>query len=72
MSKERKLVGYNNFVRTNPCTDKFDMIKFHSLEFYCSDAVNFSSRFAFGIHFIIYRLLLLISIPILTLTLIFI
>lgn len=46
---ERKLVGYSNFVRSNPNTDKFEMIKFHSIEYYCSDAVNFSSRFSFGL-----------------------
>ena len=47
--KERKLVGYNNFIRSNPNSDKFEMIKFHSIEYYCSDSLNFSSRFSFGL-----------------------
>lgn len=46
---ERKLVGYNNFIRNNPKTDKFDIIRFHSIEYYCSDSSNFSSRFSFGL-----------------------
>lgn len=45
---ERKMVGYNNFVRNNPKSDKFEIIKFHHVEFWCSDAVNSSRRFTWG------------------------
>ena len=51
MAAERKLVGFEAFKlnRSNPLTDKFDILRFHSLEFYCSDATNTSRRFVWGL-----------------------
>lgn len=48
---ERKLVGFEAFKlnRANPMTDKFEILRFHSLEFYCSDATNTSRRFTWGL-----------------------
>lgn len=37
----RKLVGYHNFVRNNPRSDKFEIEKFHHIEFWCSVAIFF-------------------------------
>ena len=48
-SEGRRLVGFDNFVRHNPKSDKFDILKFHSIEFYCNDASNVSSRFMWGL-----------------------
>lgn len=45
------LVGYEQFVRHNPKSDKFDVRKFDHIEFYCGDATNASRRFAFGLGF---------------------
>jgi hypothetical protein len=45
---ERKLVGFDNFVRHNPLSDKFEIIKFHHLEFYTADAISCASRFTWG------------------------
>lgn len=45
---ERKLVGFDNFVRHNPMTDKFEIKKFHHIEFYTSDAINVAGRFTWG------------------------
>ncbi|KAF0708855.1 hypothetical protein As57867_006173, partial [Aphanomyces stellatus] len=47
-SKKVKLVGYENFVRNNPKTDRFSMHKFHHMEFYCQDATNVSKRFGWA------------------------
>ncbi|ETI53876.1 4-hydroxyphenylpyruvate dioxygenase [Phytophthora nicotianae P1569] len=44
-----KLVGCKNFVRHNPMTDRFDVHKFHHIEFYCADATNVARRFAWGL-----------------------
>eukprot|EP00951_Prasinocladus_malaysianus_P049794 scaffold673671_cov62-Prasinocladus_malaysianus.AAC.1 len=38
----RKLVGYKNFKRSNPKSDKFEMHRFHHIEFWCADATNTS------------------------------
>lgn len=46
---ERKLVGHDNFVRHNPMTDKFDIDRFHHVEFWCSDAINVAKRFMFSL-----------------------
>lgn len=46
---ERKMVGYDNFVRHNPLSDKFEIIKFDHVEFWCSDAVNTARRFTWGL-----------------------
>ncbi|KAF0693366.1 hypothetical protein As57867_000654, partial [Aphanomyces stellatus] len=43
-----KLVGFQNFVRHNPKSDRFAMHKFHHVEFYCQDATNVSKRFGWG------------------------
>ena len=45
-SVERKLVGYDNFKRSNPKSDKFEILCFHHVEFYCSDSTNVSRRFS--------------------------
>lgn len=45
----RQLVGFDNFKRCNPFSDKFGIEKFHSLEFYCNDATNVSRRFMWGL-----------------------
>jgi 4-hydroxyphenylpyruvate dioxygenase len=39
-----KLVGYNNFVRHNPKSDKFTIHRFHHVEFWCADATNTYKR----------------------------
>lgn len=48
-TKRRKLVGYDNFVRHNPKSDKFELKHFHHVEFYCQDATNMARRFGFGL-----------------------
>jgi hypothetical protein len=35
-----RLVGAKNFVRHNPRSDKFEVLKFHHVEFWASDATN--------------------------------
>ena len=45
----RQLVGFDNFKRHNPFSDKFAIQRFHSLEFYCNDATNVSRRFMWGL-----------------------
>lgn len=52
MGKEEqdfKLVGYKNFVRHNPMTDRFAVKKFHHIEFWCGDATNTYRRFSWGL-----------------------
>lgn len=39
-----KLVGFANFVRSNPRADRFDVLKFHHIEFWCGDATNTYKR----------------------------
>eukprot|EP00605_Chrysophyceae_sp_TOSAG23-4_P002592 GSChrysophyteH1.ASY1.ANO1.2862.1 assembled CDS len=34
--------------RTNPMTDKFDVKRFHHVEFYCSDSTQAANRFTWG------------------------
>ncbi|RHY36960.1 hypothetical protein DYB34_008737 [Aphanomyces astaci] len=46
--KTMKLVGYENFVRHNPKSDRFAMHKFHHVEFYTQDATNVSKRFGWA------------------------
>ncbi|KAL3754864.1 hypothetical protein ACJRO7_002028 [Eucalyptus globulus] len=48
-SDEFKLVGFSNFVRSNPRSDRFPVRRFHHVEFWCSDATNVSRRFAWGL-----------------------
>ncbi|XP_057956355.1 4-hydroxyphenylpyruvate dioxygenase [Malania oleifera] len=44
-----KLVGYANFVRTNPRSDRFAVKRFHHIEFWCTDATNVARRFSWGL-----------------------
>ncbi|WCJ26622.1 4-hydroxyphenylpyruvate dioxygenase [Euphorbia peplus] len=44
-----KLVGFSNFIRINPRSDRFPIKKFHHIEFWCSDATNTSRRFSWGL-----------------------
>ena len=46
---KRKLVGFHNFVRTNPMSDKFSIDRFQTIEFWCTDATTAYKRFAFGL-----------------------
>lgn len=48
-SKKVKLVGFQNFVRHNPMSDRFEVKKFHHIEFYCGDATNTCKRFQWGL-----------------------
>lgn len=50
----KRLVGYDNFKRHNPMSDKFKMIDFDHIEVYCSDATNTARRFssAFGLQMV--------------------
>ncbi len=45
---ERKLVGFANFKRHNPMSDRFQINRFRHIEFYTSDALNISRRFTWG------------------------
>ncbi|KAL0912245.1 hypothetical protein M5K25_018207 [Dendrobium thyrsiflorum] len=47
--KDFKLVGYSNFLRNNPRTDRFPVLGFHHIEFWCGDATNTAGRFSFGL-----------------------
>ena len=49
--QKRKMVGFDQFMlnRTNPMTDKFDILRFHHIEFYCSDATQAAHRFTWGL-----------------------
>nr|QCQ84273.1 putative 4-hydroxyphenylpyruvate dioxygenase [Ambrosia artemisiifolia] len=44
-----KLVGFKNFIRNNPMSDKFAVKSFHHIEFWCSDATNAARRFSWGL-----------------------
>eukprot|EP00191_Tetraselmis_sp_GSL018_P011945 CAMPEP_0177604452 /NCGR_PEP_ID=MMETSP0419_2-20121207/16125_1 /TAXON_ID=582737 /ORGANISM="Tetraselmis sp., Strain GSL018" /LENGTH=329 /DNA_ID=CAMNT_0019098435 /DNA_START=90 /DNA_END=1076 /DNA_ORIENTATION=+ len=48
-AKRRKLVGCKNFQRVNPKSDKFDIKRFHHIEFWCGDATNTYKRFGHGL-----------------------
>ncbi|EOX93118.1 hypothetical protein QUC31_003981 [Theobroma cacao] len=48
-SQEFKLVGFSKFVRTNPKSDRFNVKRFHHIEFWCSDATNTARRFSWGL-----------------------
>lgn len=43
------LVGFHNFVRHNPMSDRFPVLRFHHLEFFCGDASNTWRRFSWGL-----------------------
>jgi 4-hydroxyphenylpyruvate dioxygenase len=40
------LVGFDNFVRTNPLTDRFDVRTFHHIEIVCGDASTTAARWS--------------------------
>ncbi|XP_055823984.1 4-hydroxyphenylpyruvate dioxygenase [Solanum dulcamara] len=44
-----KLVGFKNFVRSNPRSDLFTVNRFHHVEFWCGDATNTARRFSWGL-----------------------
>ncbi|KAI3457687.1 hypothetical protein Pfo_014350 [Paulownia fortunei] len=46
---EFKLVGFKNFIRTNPKSDHFPVHRFHHIEFWCGDATNTAKRFSWGL-----------------------
>jgi 4-hydroxyphenylpyruvate dioxygenase len=48
---ERRLLGCESFVRHNPQSDKFEIRRFHHVEFYCADATSVSRRFMYGLGF---------------------
>ncbi|KAI4325183.1 hypothetical protein MLD38_030601 [Melastoma candidum] len=47
--EEFKLVGFKNFVRSNPRSDRFPVRRFHHVEFWCTDATNTARRFSWGL-----------------------
>eukprot|EP01025_Chloroclados_australasicus_P062056 TRINITY_DN8149_c0_g1_i1.p1 TRINITY_DN8149_c0_g1~~TRINITY_DN8149_c0_g1_i1.p1 ORF type:complete len:475 (+),score=47.86 TRINITY_DN8149_c0_g1_i1:98-1522(+) len=49
LSNKRSLIGFKNFVRHNPLTDKFNVQRFHHVEFWCADATNTYKRFQHGL-----------------------
>ncbi|XP_020597505.1 4-hydroxyphenylpyruvate dioxygenase [Phalaenopsis equestris] len=49
IEKDFKLVGYSNFLRFNPRNDRFPVLGFHHIEFWCGDAINTAGRFSFGL-----------------------
>lgn len=44
-----QLKGFDNFVRTNPKSDRFGVNRFHHVEFWCSDATTSARRFSWGL-----------------------
>jgi 4-hydroxyphenylpyruvate dioxygenase len=48
-SSEFKLVGFDNFIRSNPQTDLFKSSEIIGIEFYCSDASNIANRFSYSL-----------------------
>ncbi|CAI5537320.1 unnamed protein product, partial [Closterium sp. Naga37s-1] len=44
-----QLVGFSNFKRHNPKTDRFEVLDFHHIEFWCGDATSTSGRFSWGL-----------------------
>jgi 4-hydroxyphenylpyruvate dioxygenase len=40
----KQLVGYDNFKRSNPRSDRFTVHRFHHIEFWCGDATNTYKR----------------------------
>ncbi|KAF4373258.1 hypothetical protein G4B88_007271 [Cannabis sativa] len=49
VEEDLKLVGFSNFVRTNPKSDRFTVKRFHHVEFWCGDATNTALRFSWGL-----------------------
>ena len=48
-ASQLSLKGFKSFVRHNPLSDRFTVIGFHSIEFWCSDATNTYKRFQHGL-----------------------
>ncbi|KAF8043511.1 hypothetical protein BT93_A1740 [Corymbia citriodora subsp. variegata] len=48
-SDDFKLAGFSYFVQTNPQSDLFPVRGFHHIEFWCTDAINASRRFSWGL-----------------------
>ncbi|KAK9818981.1 hypothetical protein WJX81_007343 [Elliptochloris bilobata] len=46
---KRQLVGFKNFKRLNPMTDKFKVYKFHHIDWWCADATSTHKRFSWGL-----------------------
>ncbi|KAJ9685976.1 hypothetical protein PVL29_015051 [Vitis rotundifolia] len=44
-----KLVGFSNFLRTNPMSDRFGVKRYHHIEFWSTDATNLARRFSWGL-----------------------
>ncbi|KAA8524161.1 hypothetical protein F0562_010408 [Nyssa sinensis] len=44
-----KLVGFAQFQRNNPESDRFRVKRFHHIEFWCADATNTARRFSWGL-----------------------
>lgn len=42
---KNELVGMKGFKRHNPMSDRFQVHKFHHVEFWCGDATNTSKRY---------------------------
>ncbi|KAL3754866.1 hypothetical protein ACJRO7_002030 [Eucalyptus globulus] len=49
VSDDFKLVGFSNFVGSNPRSDRFPARHFHHVEFWCTDATSASRRFSWGL-----------------------
>ena len=45
-AKGFQLVGASNFKRSNPMTDRFEVDRFHHVEFWCADATSTWKRCA--------------------------
>ena len=43
------LVGFNKFKHDNPRSDKFEVLGFHHIDFWCGDATCVSKRFSWGL-----------------------
>lgn len=48
---EPRLVGYENFVRSNPRSDRFGVRSFHHIEFVCGDAATTAARWCAALGF---------------------
>jgi hypothetical protein len=48
---EPRLVGYENFVRSNPRSDRFGVRSFHHIEFVCGDAATMAARWCAALGF---------------------
>ena len=40
VARKVALVGFDNFKRHNPRSDRFTVHRFHHIEFWCADATN--------------------------------